>query len=274
MKVGVVGGGVVGKATARAYLEFADQVCVYDLDPNRRTHSMDDVLACDVVFICLPTPGGKDGRLDLSAVERFAVTAAAYCDINHVRPNFVLKSTVPVGTTRSLREVHGLPNLVHSPEFLTARCAQTDAMLPAQLVIGVPPGRYPQAGVAALDGLYEARFPGVPIRTMSSDESEALKLMLNGFFAIKVAYFNEARGLADRLGLDWQVLLRGILGDGRVAPYHCNVPGPDGMRGFGGSCLPKDLAQLAFHMAEQAVCSAVTAGAAVSNKHVRKEDAK
>ncbi len=243
MKVGVIGGGTVGRATARTYLEFADQVCVYDLLPERSTHPLKDVIDCDVVFVCLPTPGGSDGRLDLTAVTQFFSELVRRPEFypDRVREiNFVLKSTVPIGTTRFFRETYGLTNLVHSPEFLTARCAQTDAMLPAQLVIGYPSAR----GWMTIEKLYRDRFPGIPVVTMTSDESEALKLFLNGFFAVKVAYFNEVRSLADKLGLDWDVLLRGMLGDGRIAPYHCNVPGPDGKRGFGGYCLPKDLKQL------------------------------
>lgn len=95
-----------------------------------------------------------------------------------------------------------------------------------------------------LNRLYKSRFPGVPLYMMTSDESEAVKLFTNGFFAVKIAFFNEVRALADKLGLDWERVLGGVLSDGRISHNHTQVPGPDGQRGFGGACLPKDLANL------------------------------
>lgn len=241
MKVGIVGGGVVGRATARAFLEHVDEVRVWDVVPERRTvNSLGECLhLADLVFVCLPTPGGKDGRLDTSAVTRFFNQAAGQ---GYGDRNYVLKSTVPIGTTRSLlgRE---LPNIVHSPEFLTARCADVDAQIPSRLVVGVPV-YVTNPCSAALEGLYEQRFPGVQVHVMSSDESEAVKLITNGFFAVKVAFWNEVNQTCAARGLDWDRVLAGVLADGRIAHSHTRVPGPDGKYGFGGTCLPKDLAQL------------------------------
>ena len=90
---------------------------------------------------------------------------------------------------------------------------------------------------------------------MSSDESEAVKLFQNSFFAVKVAFWNECNQLASKLGLDWQVVMNAILADGRISPSHTNVPGPDGKYGFGGECLPKDLASLASQMINEGMHS-------------------
>lgn len=245
LRIGIVGGGVVGRATARCFMEHAE-VRVYDTNPSLSTHRILETVSCDLVFVCLPTPQ-KDGALgcDTSFVEGFFRETAA--DERERSRNFVLRSTVPVGTTRRLSEKYGLPNLVHSPEFLTARCALTDAMIPARNIIGAPV----LPTVNTIDGcydalweLYEKRFPGVQIIGMTSDESELVKLGLNSFFATKVAYFNELRAYADRMGLDWERVHEGILSDGRIAHAHTQVPGPDGKWGFGGTCLPKDLANL------------------------------
>lgn len=240
MRIGVVGGGVVGRATARTYLEWAEEVRVYDVVPERCTHRLDFVLACDIVFVCLPTPQQKESlECDLSVVEGF------FWEYGRWNPvaNYVLRSTVPIGTTRRLAENYCLPNLVHSPEFLTARCAETDALIPSRNIIGIPGN----ADVAAreLAALYRQRFPGVDYHLMSSDESEAVKLFTNAFFAVKVAFFNEINELACHLNLDWDSVREGILSDGRITANHTRVPGPDGKFGFGGTCLPKDLAMLA-----------------------------
>lgn len=252
MKIGIIGGGVVGRATARAFIEHVDEVRVFDIVKERATHSGDAVLECDLIFICLPTPQKKDSlECDLSSIHRqFGYLATS----EHRHRNYVLRSTVPIGTTRRLAEQYRIPNLVHSPEFLTARCAITDAQIPSRNIVGVPDPN-PTGGTFSGDNraaqmlniLYHQRFPATQFLFMSSDESEAVKLFLNGFFAVKVAYFNEINTLATKLGLSWDNVLNGILSDGRISPSHTRVPGPDGQYGFGGTCLPKDLASLVNH---------------------------
>lgn len=258
MRIGIIGGGVVGHATARTYIEN-NEVKVYDIDPMKGTgHTLHEVLSSDIVMVCLPTPQVEGGlACDSSIVVKFFEERAGgpFQDAN-----YVLKSTVPIGTTKCLREVYGLHNLVHSPEFLTARCAVTDAMLPARNIIGIPyPGSHRQwsiteqgtrSGAEPLHTLYRERFPGIPIHCMTSDESEAVKLFQNSFFAVKIAYLNEINLLCQKKGLDWQTVLEGMLADGRIAHSHTKVPGPDGLYGFGGSCLPKDLANLITCMNE------------------------
>ena len=226
MSIGVIGNGVVGRATARCFMESAN-VKVWDVDKERATAERKSVELCDLCFVCVP-----EGAVD---------TYFAYCDR---RGRYVLKSTVPIGTTRRLSSLYGA-EVCHSPEFLTARCAVTDAQLPARNIIGrVGLSSDPRVVHNKLHTLLAARFPGVPTYLMSSDESEAVKLMVNSLFAVKVCLFNTYHRLCSKLGLSWQSVLQGILSDGRVAHSHTNVPGPDGKYGFGGACLPKDLRQL------------------------------
>jgi UDPglucose 6-dehydrogenase len=262
MKVGVVGCGVVGHATARSYMEFGE-VRVFDVLKERRTHSLEETLACDVVFVCLPTPQAE-GHLyaDCRAVDDFfrlqQGSAAHFC----------LRSTVPIGTTRRLRERYDLPNITHSPEFLTARCAATDAQLPSRNIIGIP-GPITDEKLPLYD-LYYERFPGVPILEMTSNESEAVKLVLNSFFAVKVAFFNEANTLAKKFGLDWERVMEGVLSDGRIAHAHTRVPGPSGGFGFGGVCLPKDLASFAAQLQSAGLRADVSTAALLRNREDRK----
>lgn len=249
MKIGIIGGGVVGRATARAFIEHVDEVRVFDVIREKRTHSGDETLACDLIFVCLPTPQKPNSlECDLSIIDnQFSYLGTS----EHRHRHYVLRSTVPIGTTRRLAEKYRLTNLVHSPEFLTARTSIIDAHLPSRNIVGLPnpdPNGSTFTGdnraAQALNILYHQRFPGVPFQFMSSDESEAVKLFLNGFFSVKIAYFNEINQLAKVLGLDWDRVIKGMLSDGRIAHSHTTVPGPDGKYGFGGACLPKDLANL------------------------------
>jgi UDPglucose 6-dehydrogenase len=269
MRLGIIGGGVVGHATARAFLEHAE-VRVYDRVAERSTHSLADALDCDLIMLALPTPQKENSlACDYSAVEDFLAAQRGS------RKNYVIRSTVPVGTTRLLGEKYDLPNLCHSPEFLTARCAVVDAQLPSRNVVGGPLSRTSSRlsdGERALLELYERRFPGVPVHLTTSDESEAIKLIQNSLFAVTVAFWNEARCLVDALaaqaearggggGVDWGRVQAGILADGRVSKSHHKVPGPSGGRGFSGTCLPKDLASLISTIEAQGLSAAVTRAA-------------
>jgi UDPglucose 6-dehydrogenase len=263
VKLGVVGNGVVGGAMARAFMEHAE-VRVYDVVKEKATHTLPQVLDAEIVMVCLPSPQQKDGlAADLSAIDAFFRQAIGYP--NGKLPAYVLRSTVPIGTTRRLKEKYGLPRICHSAEFLTARCALTDAQTPARNIVGATDfnGGLDTAS-SRLTELYAKRFPGVPIHQMTSDESEATKLFVNGFFAVKVAYWNEVYTLAETLGLDWETVMEGVLSDGRIAHAHTKVPGPDGF-GFRGFCLPKDIASLVQQMTDQGLRCDVSYGAMARN---------
>lgn len=254
--VGVVGGGVVGNATAKSLTEHVDEVRVFDTDPKKATHTLEQVLLCDLIFVCLPTPPLKDegrckGTDPYRVYEFFSLLSQ-----EEKKRNFVLKSTVPIGTTKYLTKTYGLTNLVHSPEFLTGRCAVTDAHMPGRNIIGYPipelrteSESYTSRSVGRLlHDLYAKRFPGVRIFSCTSDESEAVKLIQNAFFAVKISFFNEMNWLCEEVGCDWNLILAALLSDGRIAHSHTRVPGPGGGYGWSGSCLPKDICQLIEEM--------------------------
>lgn len=248
VRLGVVGGGVVGSALARAFVEYVREVRVYDIRKEKATHSVDDALASDVVFICLPTPQ-REGSLECNTdvIEDFLNGVGGSAKYRNA--NLVIRSTVPIGFTRRMREEYGLANLCHSPEFLTARVALIDAQMPGRNIIGIPKGApffggegYNRIGTPLRD-LYLARWPHVPIHVMRSDESEAVKLYTNTFFAEKVSAFNEFQHDAALRGLDWQAVRAAILAGGCIHPSHTVVPGPvSGEFGYGGACLVKDTA--------------------------------
>jgi UDPglucose 6-dehydrogenase len=236
MRIGIIGGGVVGKATFRSWVEYAEQCRVYDIDPARGTgHKLEEVLDAELIFVCLPTPKSNNQlACDTSLLDQFFAPHA------NSKLNFVLRSTVPIGTTTRLREQYKLNNLVHYPEFLTARCSIADAHLPARNVIGGLECRCKVDLIRAV----ERRFKGTPLFLLTSEESEAVKLLTNGYFGVVISYFNEAFDLCQRLNMDWLYVLKAIMADGRIPHSHNLVPGPDKQRGFGGDCLPKDVANL------------------------------
>lgn len=260
MKIGVIGGGIVGTATARCFVEHGE-VFVYDTKAELATDTYEATVNSDLIFVCLPTPlNYSTGWLDTSYLDKFFAGVAGSERV------YVLKSTVPVGTTDRLRKEHGLPNLIHSPEFLTARCANTDAQLPSRNIIGAPEC----AGKKVYTELLWSRFPGVQIFHVLPVESELVKLVCNSFFAVKIAFFNEANELAATVGADWSNVLSCVMSDGRIAHSHTRVPGPAGHFGFGGTCLPKDLACFITESQSRGLSAAVSLGANNRNKYDRR----
>lgn len=290
MRIGVIGNGVVGNATGKASDPHVDEVRYWDVIDAKCTHSLHDtVCGTDLVFVCLPTPQCKDSlACDVSIVDQFFNVMR---DLDGARTqNYVLRSTVPVGYTRTRRELLKIPNLVHSPEFLTARTAEEDAKSPTRCIIGDPTyiriHDEEQMGQCAylLKQLYDKVFlyeehgsaiiPDYipPTYFMTSDESEFVKLMQNTFSAIKIAAFNEFRSFSDVKGLDWERCLTALFAGGWINPMHTQVPGPDGKRGFGGACLPKDTASFIHQLMEAGLKGKVAYSAYERNQLIDRKE--
>jgi len=258
MKIGIIGAGFVGSATASVWKPHFD-VLIHDKVPEKSTHRFSETARCDIVFICLPTPMSKDGSCDTSALDEcFDSLAKLKANLleGEVIPLYVIRSTIPVGYTRWVANQFNL-NVCHNPEALTARTAHMDAHTPARILIGS------ERGICVdLFNIYRNRFPGCQVIHTHSKVTEAAKLACNSFFAVKISFFNELRAWALQLDIDWDDLLAAILSDGRIAYSHTEVPGPDGKLAYGGTCLPKDIHNLLHLMkADDVRCGVIKAAA-------------
>lgn len=268
-RIGIVGNGAVGSALAAAYTSKGCEVLVHDIVSERSTHDLDSVLATDFVMVCLPTPRKPyNGEADTSFINQFLTQTA----VIRRNANLVLRSTVPVGFTRGAAAYYGLPNLVHSPEFLTMRTAVEDATNPVRWAIGSPnvldwDDRYSLA--CKLSDFYEDVHSNALPTHCSSDESETIKLFQNAFSAVKVSVFNEFREFCDKRNLDWNDIRTALLDGGWINPMHTQVPGPDGKYGYGGACLPKDISNLVMCMHEAGVIPTMLQASIERNKRDR-----
>jgi len=243
--VGIVGNGFVGNAL---YQNLRDKVqCkVYDVDRNRSFNTLEEVVEQEFIFVCLPTPMRKDGSCDLSILEKFFEDIEEM-DLDILKERtFIIKSTVPIGTTKRLAEKHSLTWIVHNPEFLTARNAVHDFKVAQRTIIGGD--SLLTSRVAQLYWGYLHFGEDHKIIQCSSDESEAIKYFSNTFLAYKVAYFNKVYDTCQKLGMDYKYVRDGITTDRRIGTSHTKVPGIDRDRGFGGTCFPKDLNSLILQM--------------------------
>lgn len=259
--LGVIGCGTVGAATAAAWEEHVAAVVRHDLVKEKGGAPLEEVCRADLVFVCLPTPLRKDGTGVLATAVADCLYAVSKLGLPLVR--LAVRSTVPVGFTAKKAREYDLSHLVHYPEFLTARYATEMGSNPTRHLIGVVDQAQFSAGGAAwlLDHLLMARFPGVPTHALRSDETELVKLATNAFFTTKLAFFNQLEELCGNRGLNWEDVRAAVLSDHRINPSHTAVPGPDGKKGVGGACLPKDYAEWGRLLTGEAV----PGGAAVAD---------
>lgn len=243
MRIGIVGGGFVGSATALLKSEGID-VIVYDLDPSRCSPPgtcRADLRACDLVFVCVPTPTHADGSCNTRIVERCIADLRAE-GIERI----VLRSTVPPGTSTRL-------GVAFMPEFLTEANWRRDFYQCPLWVFGLG-GAEAEGMRALLETMLRTALANGVITSAETlfaapAEAELIKYTRNNFLAAKIAFFNEIETICTAAGAAYETVRAGVVADPRIGASHTAVPGYDGHRGFGGTCLPKDTAALA-HYAE------------------------
>ena len=227
-KVGIIGNGFVGESQAFAFSPTAE-VRVYDTNPLRAVHTLEEVLDTDFIFICVPTPMKKDGTQDISFIEKVFSSVKP-------GPTYIIKSTVLPGTTEDLQKKYPSLDIIFSPEFLTERTAKLDMMTQARIILGGP-----SELTEKVEKLFSQRFMNRHFIHTDSTTAELIKYMNNTFFATKVSIMNEFKRLSDKIGANWEDALYGFASDGRIGDSHLHVPGPDGKLGYGGTCFPKDV---------------------------------
>ena len=267
--VGIIGNGFVGNAV---YQNVRDKVetKIYDVDKNRSLNTFEEVLEQEYIFVCVPTPMKVDGSCDLSILEKlFEDISEKNEDPLGKERTFIIKSTVPIGTTKKLVEKYPLLWIVHNPEFLTARNAVSDLAKADRTVIGGDPNLTSRVAQLYWGYVYWGQDDLNIIQT-TSDESEAIKYFSNTFLAYKVAYFNKVYDVCEKLGMDYKNLRKGITTDPRIGESHTQVPGIDNDRGFGGTCFPKDLNSLIHQMESHDINADMLTEVWLYNESIRK----
>lgn len=240
--IGIVGLGPVGRALAGA---LAPHFRVMHCDPALAASPDAAQLArdCTVVFVCVPTPAGASGAADVSIVQD-VVSQIAQTASGANPPLVVIKSTVPPGTTQALARQHARLPLVVCPEFLRQHAAATDLAEATRIVVGLPVPAPPTVTLDLLRPVWQALSPLAHVVVTDATTAELAKYATNAFLALKVTYANQMADACAALGVDYAAFAQVLALDPRIGASHLAVPGHDGQRGFGGPCLPKDLAAL------------------------------
>lgn len=227
MKIGIVGSGLVGSAISYGFRKLGHIVKVHDVKFDTRIHHVQEA---EIVFICVPTPQSKNGRADVDIAK--AVVKQLVNDIDY-QGILAIKSTVEPGTTEALVREHPGHRICFVPEFLRERCAINDFVENHDVCIIGTNNDQVYDIVKRAHGHYPKYFI-----QLSPTEAEISKYYSNTYNAMLIIFANAFYEICDKMGADYTLVKNAITKRKMIGDYYldCNKA----LRGFGGSCLPKD----------------------------------
>jgi|ADurb_Leu_03_Slu_FD_contig_81_348154_length_16055_multi_3_in_0_out_0_14 UDPglucose 6-dehydrogenase len=233
--ISIFGSGFVGGAVYHGLSPFYN-IKIYDKYKPGYNTLEETVDFSRYIFVCVPTPVNlDDNSQDLSYIKD---AIKSIQDIAKEEKVIIVKSTVLPGTTRML--YNNISHLfVFNPEFLTERNYIFDFINQGRIVLGAETNTAPE--LDEVEKLYRIKFTHTPVMKTTFEAAEMIKYTCNCYFSMKISFMNEMYDICEKMGISFEDVKNGMLGDQRIANSHMQVPGFDGYKGFGGKCFPKDL---------------------------------
>lgn len=234
MQVSIIGLGFVGGAILQSFSD--KKINVYGYDKYKNIGTIDKCLNTELCFLCLPTLYNDNTKeYDKTAIHE----TCEYLSINNYAGQIILKSTVEIGCTNNLESRYSNLRFVHNPEFLSAKTAYIDFHNQSHIVIGISntDNYYPNTGIINFYNMY---YPNAKLSVCTTNESEAMKLFCNSFYATKIQFFNEIYQVCDKSNISYDNVKDLMLQNNWINPMHTKVPGTDGKLSYGGPCFVKD----------------------------------
>ena len=268
-KVGIIGQGFVGGAIKEGFTGH-HELFTYDKynDERSNTDLLGVVLNSEIIFVCVPTPmDARTGQASTAIVEEVVTEIDELAGDNGMNPIIVIKSTVPPGTTEYINDLCLYSEVAFNPEFLTEANAISDFKNQDRIIIGTCEGYEGKELVS----LFRHVFPNVNIQVSEAKEAEMCKYMINTFLSVKVSFANEIYDICEANDINYDAAKNLASLDTRLGNSHWMVPGPDGDRGFGGHCFPKDLNGLCYIAEQTGVKANVLKATLETNNRVRED---
>ena len=241
LNLGIVGNGFVGSAVANG---FDQNVKKFIVDPKHNRNTISDLIMFDpkLVFVCVPTPPQKSHYdVDVQYVDEVLKDLNNY----HYKGVVVVKSTITPDHLTRFKKTYKL-SIVYNPEFLTEANSFEDFLNPSMQILG---GKWKDC--EAVEKAYVKHSSVKTVPTFKTDliTASLIKYTINSWLATKVTFFNELNTLFESSGtkVPWETFTEMISQDKRIGDTHMKVPGPDGEKGFGGHCFPKDTKALLYY---------------------------
>jgi UDPglucose 6-dehydrogenase len=254
LNIGIIGIGMVGTAILETLKKSNISPLIYD--KYKKIGSFKEVVNTDLIFVCVPTPTQNKVQ-DIS----FLKDVISGLDDNYYNGVIVVKSTVLPGTMDNLKKLYPKLKLAHNPEFLTERNAYEDFINQKNILISCN-----VEDLNLIKKVYGYMTSSEVIHYEDYRITETAKYVHNCFLATKISFMNQIYDYCQKENIDYSKVTEAAISQGKIGSTHTLVPGPDGDRGFGGSCFPKDTEALIGFIEEFSILKEVIE----YNKSIRK----
>jgi nucleotide sugar dehydrogenase len=262
-KIGIIGIGFVGNAIKTFFNKKNTDVYCYD-KYIEKYNNFNNILNTEILFLCLPTLYLENEKeYDKYPLEENIKLLSE----NHYNGIILIKSTIEPTTTKYFNDKYNNLQIIHNPEFLSAKTAIKDFENQNHIIIGFTDKS--KSKEKEIINFFKFYFPHSEITISNSNESETIKICCNSFYCVKIQFFNEIYDLCNKIDIDYNVVKDSMIKNGWINKMHTSVPGSDGKLSYAGACFPKDTNALLEFMKKNNIIHDVLESTIIERNNIR-----